>query len=100
MKQKSIPEERKITIRQNMLKHLKFGELSVSELSQSIGKSEKELYSHLEHLLNSKSIKIIPAECRICGYIFENRDRVKKPSKCPKCKGTYIVQPFFRITKP
>ena len=100
MKQKSIPEERKSTIRQDILKHLEFGEHSVSELSQSIGKSEKELYNHLEHLLNSKSIKIVPAECRKCGYVFENRDRVKKPSRCPECKGTYIEQPFFKLTKP
>lgn len=99
MKQQNIPEDRKATIRQDILTHLESGDLAVGELSQSIGKSEKELYSHLEHLLSSKSINIVPAECRKCGYVFENRTRVKKPSRCPECKGTFIEQPFFRIAE-
>jgi predicted Zn-ribbon and HTH transcriptional regulator len=96
----NIPEERNMTIRQDILKHLEYSELPVGELSKKIGKSEKELYNHLEHLLGSKSLVIIPAECLKCGYIFEKRDKVKKPGRCPKCKGTYIAQPMFTVTKP
>ena len=99
--QEKIPEERNETIRQEVLKLLECGELTVGELSKQIRKSEKELYDHLEHLLlGSKSIVIIPTECLKCGYIFEKRKKVKKPGKCPKCKGTYIEQPMFTAIKP
>lgn len=91
-----IPEERNLTIRQEVLKLLEeYGEQTIGELSKAIGKSEKELYDHLEHLLESKSLVIIPAECLKCGYIFAKRKKVKKPGKCPKCKNTYIQQPSF-----
>ncbi len=93
--QEKIPEERNVTIRQEVLKLLEYGELTVGELSKEIGKSEKELYDHLEHLLESNSLVIIPAECLKCGYIFEKREKVKKPGRCPECKGTYIKQPMF-----
>ena len=93
--QEKIPEERNVTIRQEVLKLLECGELTVGELSKKIGKSEKELYDHLKHLLESQSLIIIPPECLKCGYVFEKREKVKKPGKCPTCKGTYIKQPMF-----
>ncbi len=99
--QEKIPEERNVTIRQEVLKLLaEYGELTVGELSKEIGKSEKELYNDLEHLLKSKSLEIIPAECLKCGFIFEKREKVKKPGKCPKCKNTFIKNPMFTVTTP
>jgi predicted Zn-ribbon and HTH transcriptional regulator len=95
----TIPEERDVTIRQEIIDLLGESKLTVNELSKEIGKSEKELYNHLEHLLRSKSLVIIPAECLKCGYIFEKRAKIKKPGKCPKCKNTYIKQPIFTATR-
>ena len=94
-KQEVIPEERVITIRQELVSILGNGELTASGLSKMIGKSERELYDHLQRLFESRSIKIIPAECLKCGYVFRDRKKVKKPGKCPKCKGTYIQPPLF-----
>ena len=32
---------------------------------------------------------------------FESgREKIKKPGKCPKCRGTYIEAPMFTIAKP
>ncbi|MEH6575692.1 MAG: ArsR family transcriptional regulator [Amphritea sp.] len=90
-----IPEERNETIRQEILRFLEGSELTIGELSKQIGKSESELYDHLEHLLGFKSLRIIPAECLKCGYVFGNREKTKKPGKCPKCRGTYIEEPRF-----
>lgn len=98
--QEKIPEERNVTIRQEVLQLLEYDELTVGELSKKIGKSEKELYDHLEHLVGFKSLVIIPAECLKCGYVFEKREKVKKPGKCPQCKNTYIKQPMFTSTEP
>ena len=94
-----IPEERSVTIRQGILSLLEYGEMTVGEFSRAIGQSEKELYVHLEHLLKSKSLLIIPAECLSCGFVFKKREKVKKPGKCPICRKTYIQQPMFAVVK-
>ena len=99
-KRQRVPEERHVTIRQEILRLLEDDQLTVSDLSGIIGKTEKELYDHLAHLLVSGSLTIIPAECLKCGYVFENRKKVKKPGKCPDCKGTYIKKPMFTAAKP
>lgn len=93
-----IPEERNETIREELLRWLEGRELTVGELSKVVGKSEKEIYDHLEQLQKSGLLVIIPAECGKCDYIFESREKVKKPSKCPKCKSTYIKQPLFTVS--
>ena len=90
-----IPEERHLTIRQEIMRLLDESDLTVGGLSKAIGKSEKELYDHLEHLLRAKLLVIIPAECLQCGYPFAKRQRVKKPGRCPQCKGTHLSQPLF-----
>lgn len=89
------PEERSITIRQEIQQILQQGERSASDLSKMVRKSEKEVYGHLEHLISSGSIKIIPAMCNKCEYTFEERKKSKKPSKCPQCKSTHIEPAMF-----
>ena len=92
-----IPQERHETIRRELMRLLEDGELSVSALSKEIRLSEKEILYHLEQLRLSGALIIIPAECRDCGYVFVKRERVGKPGKCPKCKGTHIEQPLFSM---
>ena len=92
-----IPKERNETIRQELMRLLEGNQLSASDLSKEIRKSEKEIYDHLEQIKRSGLLIIIPARCNDCGYIFEKRDRPKKPGKCPRCKGTHIEQPLFSI---
>lgn len=90
-----LPEERNATIRQQILELLGQCELTIGDLSKEIGKSEKELYDHVESLIKHKGVKIIPAECVSCGFIFETRKKTTKPGKCPQCKGTRIEEPAF-----
>lgn len=96
-KRERIPEERFETIRQEIVRLLEAGGMTVGDLSKEVGKSEKELYDHLQHLLDYGSLIVTPAECRKCGYVFETRKKLKKPGKCPACKGTFIEPPVFRV---
>lgn len=99
MKKKEItPRERNSTIRQELMCLLAGRHLPVNVLSQEIRLSEKEIYSHLEQMQRTGILKITPARCCGCGYIFAKRDRLKKPGKCPRCKGTHIEQPLFSVT--
>ena len=78
-----VPQERRETVRQEIVNLLGGRELTIGELSKNTGRRERELYDHLQALKKYKSLVVIPAQCGQCGYVFESRERVKKPGKCP-----------------
>lgn len=96
-----IPAERHDTVRQEIVSLLAQQTLSAKEISPQVRISEKEVYSHLEHiqrtLKKEQKLIITPAECRKCGFVFKKRDRLKKPGKCPVCHGELIQEPLFFI---
>lgn len=94
-RQAFVPEQRSRTIRQDILENLTIREQTAKDLSKSVRKSEKEVYDHLEHLKNAGDIRVIPAKCSDCDYVFEERTKAKKPTKCPRCKSTAIEPPKF-----
>ncbi len=87
------------TLRKQLEKVLGNGPLSLREISRSLHVSEKEALEHLKHLKRSGKrgvrLKIVPPQCKKCGYEFKRRQRLNKPSRCPKCKGSYIAAPLF-----
>jgi predicted Zn-ribbon and HTH transcriptional regulator len=90
------------TIRQQIIAILGETEMSARELSQALGVQEKEIYPHLSHVIRStsaqgKTLHIRPSQCLKCGYVFKDRIRFTPPGRCPKCKGTYLQKPSFRI---
>ncbi len=97
------PTERHETVRQLITEFLSEGRAcTAKELSGLCSITEKEVYDHLEHIRISlehsgKCFKIDQARCRLCGFEFTQRTRLKKPGKCPACKGTSIEAPFFSI---
>jgi len=38
-----------------------------------------------------------PSECTKCGFTFEDRNRLKKPGKCPKCRSERIDEPAYTL---
>jgi predicted Zn-ribbon and HTH transcriptional regulator len=108
MKKKSkepfIPVERQETIRREIVSVLEGKTLSAKDISADVRISEKEIYEHLEHIQRTinkseHNFIITPAECKKCGFIFRKRDRLKKPGKCPVCRGESIQEPLFSVKK-
>jgi len=71
-------------------------------LSQMLGIREKEVYDHISHIQHTagthkKKLPVTPAHCMECGYVFEDRKRVTKPGRCPRCRGEHIEDPRYRI---
>jgi hypothetical protein len=106
MKKKSrepfIPAARRETIRQKISTLLEGSTLSARDISVETGISEKDVYDHLEHLQKtiSKSGQrfiITPAVCKRCDFVFRKRERLKKPGKCPVCRGESIQEPLFSV---
>lgn len=76
--------------------------LSALELSSMVGIPSKHVGEHLEHLRKSlaggdERLLVEPARCNGCDYAFEQRDRMTRPSRCPRCKSERIEPPRFRI---
>ena len=97
-----IPEERHETVRRQITSLLAEGTFSAKDISAEVSISEKEVYDHLEHIRKSTTKKghhlaITPAECVKCGFVFSKRERLKKPGRCPVCKGELIQEPLFSI---
>ena len=90
------------TIRQQIVALLTSAEHSAAGLAAVLQIREKEVCEHLAHISRSlsasgKKLEMQPAACRKCGYVFKDRRRFTRPGRCPRCKSTYIEEPFFRI---
>lgn len=72
------------------------------ELSKLLHQPEKELVEHLSHLrrsLPARGARLVvePATCRACGHVFDDRERLTRPSRCPVCKKERIEPPRFSV---
>jgi transcriptional regulator len=68
------------------------GAYTVRELSQEAGISERQVAEELPHLERSlkregRALSVEPPRCRQCGFRFEERTRVSRPSRCPSCRS-------------
>jgi transcriptional regulator len=98
----SEPEVRGETIRQALLRHLREGPLTAKDLSARIGIREKDVAAHLAHLQKSlrrtgEVLAVEPAQCLGCGYVFERREKLSRPSACPRCRGQRLEPPVFAV---
>jgi predicted Zn-ribbon and HTH transcriptional regulator len=101
-KQAPIPSQREDTLRQSMIALLQHNPLTAREISEQVGVAEREVYAHLAHIRQSLhreaiSLNVLPAECRGCGFMFTKRDRLKRPGRCPLCRGQSISQPRYLL---
>ncbi len=80
--------------------------LSVNELAAFLGlnpREAKSLYEDLGHVAKTiyrksggrEYIAMIPPRCLSCGFVFKDLGRLRRPSRCPKCKSERIAPPSF-----
>lgn len=90
------------TVRQEVIGLLSSGELTVRDLSQTVGLTEKDIFDHLVHIEKTlphqgKKLIVSPYKCLTCGYVFVDRTRLTKPGRCPECKKSRIRVARFSI---
>ncbi len=81
------------TRRQRIIERLEKGPVSPFHLANKLGIPMKEFFEDLSHVratIKPRAVKMIPAYCRHCGFVFRERSRLKTPTRCPKCKGEWI----------
>ena len=76
---------------------------SVSSVARELGLKRGEIEADFEHLIRSArtaghTVVIEPARCRNCGFTFDER-KLAKPSKCPACRGSRILEAQISIVK-
>jgi transcriptional regulator len=100
----STPPEMHDTVRQALIAELLQGPCSARDLSAAAGIPEREVSNHLEHIRKTifssgRRMVVTPAECKKCGFAFAKREKLKRPGKCPVCKGESIREPLFAIVE-
>ena len=79
--------------------------LTSRQIAEIVGISERQVEEHLGHIVKSvardRSLYFVlesPA-CRDCDFIFRERRRLTRPSRCPKCHSEAISEPCYSIER-
>lgn len=91
------------TPRQRMIDLLTGTRLTTHQLAQMLGLPERQVEDHLTHVVKSlardKARRFIlePSRCQDCDFVFRDRRRLTRPSRCPKCRSEGITAPRYGI---
>ena len=91
--------------RKDLIEILRGNPMTVSQIARRADESPGCVADDLNHLLRSlkhtefKAV-VDPARCRSCGFEFSGA-KLTKPSKCPECHSTWVLEPKIVIeSKP
>ena len=75
--------------------------MGVSQIARAVKESPSQITDDLQHLLRSLKhtdyqATVEAAHCRACGLEF-SKEKLTKPSKCPECHSTWILEPKIGI---
>jgi transcriptional regulator len=89
--------------RKNLIDMLLGNPMSITEIARAVGESPGQVADDLRHLLRSLKhtgyrAAVEPARCRSCGFEF-SAEKLNKPSKCPECHGTWVLEPRIGIAQ-
>lgn len=73
----------------------------VSQIAREVKEPPGQVADDLQHLLRSLKhsdykAAVEPACCRACGFEFSEA-KLTKPSKCPGCHSTWVLEPKIGI---
>ncbi len=89
-----------MTHRQQIIEILQQNKQTAQQLANYFQCELKEIIEDLQHIEKSirpKKLRIEPAYCRSCDFVFKERGKISKPSKCPRCKSEWIESQMFWI---
>jgi transcriptional regulator len=91
------------TPRQRIIDLLTGTRRSSYQLAQMLGISERQVEAHLTHVVKTvardktKRFILDPARCQTCEFVFRDRSRLTRPSRCPHCRSEAIAAPRYGI---
>jgi predicted Zn-ribbon and HTH transcriptional regulator len=96
-----LPPER--TPRQRIIDLITGTRLSSHQLAQMLGIPERQVEEHLAHVVITlardplRRFILEPSVCPDCGFVFRDRTKLTRPSRCPTCRGEGITAPRYGI---
>ena len=89
-----------MVFRRHLIELLSYEPRSVSSLARELGMTRGDVEEDLRHALRSARaqghhVEVIPARCKSCDFVF-SEEKLKKPIRCPECKGTRLFEPMIR----
>ena len=96
-----LPSER--TPRQRIIDLLTGARLSSYQLAQMLGIPERQVEEHLPHVVKTiardttRRFILDPARCQDCDFVFRDRTKLTRPSRCPHCRSEDITAPRYGI---
>ena len=91
------------TVRQQITDLLMESRRSSYQLAQLLGISERQVEDHLSHVVQSvardrtRRFVLEPSACSDCGFVFRDRKKLTKPSRCPSCRREGVTTPRYGI---
>lgn len=87
---------------EQIIEILKQNPQTVTQLANFFQLRPKDIKIDIEHIhksVKAKNLKLIiePAYCERCNFIFKDRTKIRKPSRCPRCNSESISEPIFSI---
>ena len=87
--------------RKHLIKLLLENPMSLRQIARMEDESPDRIADDLNHLFRSLKhteyeAVIEPARCRARGFEF-SESKLNKPSKCPKCHSTWVLEPKIGI---
>jgi hypothetical protein len=98
-----FPPER--TPRQRIMELLTGTRLATHQLAQMLAIPERQVEDHLVHVVKSitrdKTSRFVlePSRCQDCDFVFCDRRRLTRPSRCPHCRSEDITAPRYGIDR-
>jgi predicted Zn-ribbon and HTH transcriptional regulator len=91
------------TPRQRLIDLLTDTLFSSHQLAQLMGIPERQVEEHLTHIVKTiardplRTFVLEPSGCQDCGFVFRERRRLTRPSRCPRCRSEAITSPRYGI---
>ncbi len=96
-----LPPER--TARQRIIEILTETPRTTEQLARMLGLPERQVEEHLVHVVKtvardrSRRFILDPSTCLECGFMFRDRTRLTRPSRCPRCRKEGVSSPRYYI---
>ena len=91
------------TVRQRLIGLLIGSKLTSYQLAQLLGIPERQVEDHLGHVVKTiardhhRRFVLEPSCCHDCEFVFRDRRKLTRPSRCPRCRSESISAPRYGI---
>ncbi|HDQ59867.1 MAG TPA: ArsR family transcriptional regulator [Candidatus Woesearchaeota archaeon] len=90
------------TRRKEIMGILEKQEMTLKQLAEHFAITPKEISEDLKHIsqtIKAGHKKLVQrwAVCNSCGFVFKERKRLSRPTKCPECRSEDISEQKFSI---